>query len=371
MNILITGASGFIGKNLRQWLLQNRPEDNLICYDVNEAGKLVEYCCLADFVFHLAGVNRPDNDAEFDRGNKELTEEVLSYCREGKKPPVLLTSSVQAEEDNPYGKSKKAAERAVAAYGQDTGAPVYIYRLRGIFGKWCRPNYNSVVATFCHNIANGMSIEIRDPDFELKLLYIDDVCRCFLGAIDGRVDMESGYCVAGPVNRITLGNLASVINSFRDGRESLRTPDMSNALVRKLHSTYLSYLPDFSYPLLTRADERGSFTEMFKSSNSGQISVSITKPGYTKGNHWHHTKTEKFLTVSGQGVIRFRKIGGAEVIEYPVSMDKLEIVDIPPGFTHSLTNTGQTDMVTIIWVDEIFDPNVPDTFFEDVFPKGS
>ena len=384
MNILITGADGFIGKNLRQWVdlmsKQKTPCDELYCCDKDTTGdELAEMCGKADFVFHLAGVNRPGCESEFETGNKGFTEELLSICRRGKTPPVLFTSSVQAELDNPYGKSKRAAEQLVFDYGKETGSPVYVYRLQGVFGKWCRPNYNNVVATFCHNIANGLPIEVLDPGFGLELLYIDDVCRSFLGIVNALDEMgageldeanghegESGFYTVEPIHRITLGELATVLRSFQQSRTDLKIPDMSDELTRKLYSTYVSHLPNFSYTPLTHADERGSFTELLKSSTAGQVSLNVTKPGYTKGNHWHHTKTEKFITVSGQGVIRFRRMGCTEVIEYHVTGDKPEIVDIPAGYTHSLTNTGSTDLVTLIWVDEIFDPQNPDAFYEDV-----
>ena len=363
MNILITGADGFVGRNLKEFLKQERPGDTIFSYDIDSPpDSLSEYCKKADFVFHLAGVNRPKDDSEFITGNIGLTETALSYCKEGKKPPVLLSSSVQASLDNPYGKSKKAGEDAALAYEQETGSPAYVFRLPGIFGKWCRPDYNSVVATFCHNIANGLPIEVRDAAYELKLIYIDDVCRAFLDALCGRFEKDGDYCKAGPVYSITLGDLADTLRSFRMSRRDLHIPDMSDAFTRKLHSTYQSYLPDFSYSLSERTDERGSFTEFFRTADRGQTSVNVTKPGVTKGNHWHHTKTEKFFVVSGEGIVRFRKVGENDIKEYPVSCGDHKMIDIPPGYVHSIENTGAADLVTIMWANELFDPQKPDTF---------
>jgi UDP-2-acetamido-2,6-beta-L-arabino-hexul-4-ose reductase len=245
-----------------------------------------------------------------------------------------------------------------------------VFRLPGVFGKWCRPNYNSVVATFCHNIANGLPIEVRDPAFELNLVYVDDVCGAFLAALDGGSKKEGGFRAVEPVFRVTLGALAETLASFKESRENLFVPNMGDGLARKLYAAYTSYLPDFSYPLPSHADARGSFTEFLKTPDRGQVSVNVTKPGITKGNHWHHTKTEKFLVVSGQGVIRFRKVGEKEVKECPVNGDILEVVDIPAGYVHSISNTGASDLVTIMWADEVFDPKNPDTIPENLLPEG-
>ena len=367
MKILITGSEGFVGRNLCEFFKQKRPNDMLLRYDIgSEPESLPEYCREADFVFHLAGVNRPKDDSEFISGNIDLTEKVLSYCKKGKKPPVLLSSSVQAALDNPYGKSKKAGEDAVFGYAADTGSPAYVFRLPGIFGKWCRPDYNSVVATFCHNIANDLPIEVRDAAYQLKLIYIDDVCRAFLEVLDGQANKDGGFCIAGPVHEITLGALADTLRSFKQSREDRYIPQMSDPLMRKLYSTYLSCVPEFSYPLDRISDERGFFSVFLKAPDCGQVSINVTKPGAVKGNHWHHTKTEKFLVVSGQGVIRFRDVGGEEVREYHVSGDAYTVLDIPPGCTHSIANTGTTDLVTIMWANEMFDKNAPDTFPEEV-----
>ena len=361
MNILITGTQGFIGKNLMQWLKQNHPDSTLMAYDKENTNELSDLCLKADFVFHLAGVNRTSNPNEFEAGNLNLTETILGYCKKGKKPPVLLTSSTQAVLDNPYGKSKQAAENAVNVYTQETGSLTYVYRLPGVFGKWCRPNYNSVVATFCHNIANDLPIQINDPVIELSLVYIDDVCSAFTETLK-----NGKFCDVQPVYNITLGSLADTLHSFRQSRQNLNIINTADSLTRKLHSTYLTYLPNFTYTLLSHIDNRGSFTEFIRTPNHGQVSVNVTKPGITKGNHWHHTKTEKFLVVSGQGSIRLRKIDCITIIEHIVDDANLTVVDIPPGYTHSITNTGQTDLVTVMWADEPFDPQNPDTFFEEV-----
>ncbi|MCL1999471.1 MAG: NAD-dependent epimerase/dehydratase family protein [Turicibacter sp.] len=360
MNIVITGSGGFIGKNLISWLKNIMPTDNIICLDRNAHLAEVEN---ADFVFHLAGVNRPQTELEFQEGNVDFTERLLSHCKNGKKPPILFTSSTQAALNNPYGRSKKTAEDMIFAYGK-TGSPAYVYRLPGIFGKFAKPNYNTVVATFCHNIAHNLPITINNPNTELNLAYIDDCCQSFANILKGGV--EQGFCEVQPVYSVKLGKLAEIIQSFGENREKGELPDLSDGLVRKLYSTYFSYLPKFSYPLVNHSDERGSFSEFIKLNAMGQVSVNVTKPGYTKGNHWHHSKVEKFLTVSGKGVVRFRKIGDDAIQKYAVDGARLEVVDIPPGYTHSLVNTGEVDLITIIWVNEVFDRNRPDSIYEDV-----
>ncbi len=367
MNILVTGANGFVGRNLVAHLRQRRPDDTLFLYDKdNTQEELNRFSHEADFVFHLAGINRPTDVSEFETGNKLFTENILT--RLAKKPPFVLSSSIQAALQNPYGISKRAAEDAVFAYYELTGSSVYVFRLANLFGKWCRPNYNSVVATFCNNVANDLPIEIHDPAASLSLSYIDDVCNAFLRTIDD-VTLKSGmYCTVSETYNISLGELAPKITSFRESRANLQIPDMADLLTKKLYSTYLSYLPEneFSYPLKSSADSRGSFTEFIHTENSGQVSVNITKPGITKGNHWHHTKNEKFLVVSGNAVIRFRKIGSDVVVEYPVCGETPTVVDIPTGYTHSITNIGSADLVTVMWANEIFNADIPDTFFEEV-----
>lgn len=367
--ILITGSDGFIGKNLRVSLLC-RADVSLLCFDIqDDPSTLPSLLDRADFIYHLAGVNRPQKPEEFKTGNTGLTEQICSHlAAKGRKTPVAITSSTQAAQDNPYGASKRGAEEAVFAYGRDTGAPVHVFRLPNVFGKWCRPNYNSGVATFCHNIANGLPIQVNDPDVVMKLVYIDDVVRAFINLLDNRVDVQNEFCQVQPVHTAKLGEIVDLIYSFHASRELRNIPDMSDPFVKKLYSTYLSYLPKdcFSYPLTMNIDERGSFTEFVKTPDRGQVSINISKLGITKGNHWHHTKNEKFLVVSGQGVIRFRQIGSEEIIEYPVSGDKLEVVDIPTGYTHNISNTGTSDLVTVMWCNEMLDPSSPDTYFESV-----
>lgn len=365
--ILITGAGGFIGKNLVA-TLKTAGYTDLMLFDRDDTPEtLAEYAARAGFVFHLAGINRPKDPSEFYAGNAGLTETLLSLLdKAGNKAPVLVTSSTQAALDNDYGKSKAQAEQAIFAHGKATGAPVYVFRLPGVFGKWCRPNYNSVVATFCHNSANGLPLSVRDPEYRLPLVYIDDVVASFVSALDGNCTREGDYCVVPVVHETTLGHLAQTVEGFAKNRETLDVPDQTpGSLEQKLYSTWLSYLPAdrFSYPLNMHCDNRGSFTEFLHTPAHGQVSINISKPGIVKGNHWHHSKNEKFLVVKGTGVIRFRALDSTEVIEYHVSGDKLEVVDIPTGYTHNIENVGQDDMVTVMWANEVFDPDHPDTFF--------
>lgn len=380
MNILITGAKGFIGKNLIAEL-KNIKEGKAIGYNVSPDMELYEYdidtdqtllydyCRNADFVFHLAGVNRPKEQGEFMAGNFGFTSILLNTLKKyGNKCPVMLASSIQAELKNPYGLSKKAGEELLFNYGKETGAEVCVFRFPNVFGKWCRPNYNSAVATFCHNIAHDLPIQVNDRSVNMTLVYIDDVIRELIGLLQGCVFKEDRFCKVRTEHRITLGEIVDLIYFFRESRKDLLVPDLSDAFTKKLYSTYLSYLPEngFSYPLTMHADHRGSFTEFLKSPDRGQISINISKPGITKGEHWHHTKNEKFLVVSGKGVIRFRKPDEEKIIEYFVSDEKLEVVDIPVGYTHNIENLGDTDMVTVMWVNEIFDPEKPDTYFLNV-----
>ena len=365
--ILITGAGGFIGKNLVATLKTAGYTDLMLFERDDTPETLVDYAARAGFVFHLAGINRPKNPSEFYAGNAGLTETLLTLLdKAGNKAPVLVTSSTQAALDNDYGKSKAQAEQAIFAHGQTTGAPVYVFRLPGVFGKWCRPNYNSVVATFCHNSANGLPLSVRDPEYRLPLVYIDDVVASFVAALNGNCTREGDYCVVPVVHETTLGHLAETIEGFARNRETLDVPDQTpGSLEQKLYSTWLSYLPAdrFSYPLNMHCDNRGSFTEFLHTPAHGQVSINISRPGIVKGNHWHHSKNEKFLVVKGTGVIRFRALDSTEVIEYHVSGDKLEVVDIPTGYTHNIENVGEDDMVTVMWANEIFDPDHPDTFF--------
>ena len=410
MKILVTGAKGFIGKNLIGEL-RNRDYTIIFEYDIDTKEELLdEYCREADFVFNLAGVNRPKDATEFKVGNHDFVATLINTLRKHENYcPILLSSSVQAELDNPYGISKKAGEELLLSYGKEVGAEVFIYRLPNVFGKWCRPNYNSGVATFCNNIALGLPITVNDPKVVMKLVYIDDVVNEFIGKLEkvrekhkrncegktGRdknkdikndsiennkenhrvenngknvSEIEGGYSIIPTVYTITLGDIVDLLYSFKASRKNLSIPMMSDGFTKKLYSTYLSYLPtgEFAYPLKTNEDERGSFTEFIRTEDRGQVSVNISKPGITKGNHWHHTKNEKFLVVSGQGVIRFRAINGREIIEYYVDGEQLQVVDIPPGYTHNIENLGESDMVTIMWANEPFDKNKPDTYYLEV-----
>lgn len=368
--ILITGAGGFVGRNLVATLHAMGCKDLLLFEKDDTVETLADYCRRAAFVVHLAGINRPKDPSEFYSGNAGLTDTMLRLLAEaGNQAPVLVTSSIQAALDNDYGKSKKQAEDAIFAHGQATGAPVYVFRMEGVFGKWCRPNYNSVVATFCHNIARGLPIEVRDPAYELPLVYIDDVVICILDAMqEGNAQRDAeGYCRIHPVHRVTLGRLAELIEGFAQARKgSLAVPCVApDSFEKKLYSTFLSYLPtdQFAYDLTMHCDDRGSFTEALRTPERGQVSVNISRPGIVKGNHWHHTKNEKFLVVQGEGVIRFRRIDSDEVITYHVSGKKLQVVDIPCGYTHNIENVGSEDMVTVMWANECFDPDHPDTFY--------
>lgn len=370
--ILITGAGGFVGKNL-YWRLHSEGYTNLLCADVETPDEaLREYCGRCAFVFHLAGVNRPQSNDEFYSGNLGYTDRVLQYLREaGNCAPVLLTSSTQAELDNDYGKSKKSAEDAVFAYESETGVGCYVFRMPGVFGKWCRPHYNSVVATFCSQAANAQPLTVREREFALPLVYIDDVVSCFIRAMDGEVQRTRSIpsmCMVQPVYQTTLGFLADTITSFADSRKSLQTPDMGDALTQKLYACYLSYLPEnaFAYPLTPHTDARGSFTEFLRTQGAGQVSVNVSRPGIVKGNHWHNTKNEKFLVVSGEAAIRFRKVGTHDVITYKVNGANPVVVDIPTGYTHNIENTGTGDLVTVMWASEPFDPQNPDTYAMEV-----
>ena len=369
MRILVTGAKGFIGKNLIA-TLKEKNKYEIISIDIDNSKEELKTGVLnADFIYHLAGINRPKDEKEFFEGNSGLTGEIVSILRENSKTtPIVITSSIQAELDNAYGKSKKLAEEELMAYNKATGAKVNIYRLPNVFGKWCRPNYNSAVATFCYNIARDEEVWISDPSKEMTLVYIDDVVRCLINSMEESISLEKIYTQVDIEHKATLGRIVELIKSFKESRGTLSIPNMEDELAKKLYSTYLSYLPEdkFSYPLKMNVDNRGSFTEFLKSNDRGQVSINISKTGITKGNHWHHTKNEKFLVVSGEGVIQFRKINEDKVIEYKVSGSKLEVVDIPVGYTHNIINTGKTDMVTVMWVNEIFNPEKPDTYFLEV-----
>lgn len=380
MNILITGANGFVGKNFCAALSNIRDgkdktrnitgDINIFEYDIETGKEKLEYYCKnADFVFNLAGVNRPKDEKEFMDGNFGFASELLDTLKKyNNLCPIVISSSIQATLDNPYGKSKKAGEDLFFEYSRQTGAKVLVYRFPNVFGKWCRPNYNSAVATFCHNIAHDLDITVNDRNHMMNLVYIDDVVDELLRALKGQETRKDDFCEVPVVHQITLGEIADLLYSFKESRNDKSVCDVNDAFTNKLYATYLSYLPEdeFSYPLKMNCDERGSFTEILRTENRGQFSVNISKPGITKGNHWHNTKNEKFVVVSGRGVIRFRKIGESKVYEYFVSGDKIEVVDIPVGYTHNIENLGDTDMVTFMWANECFNPDKPDTFFEEV-----
>jgi UDP-2-acetamido-2,6-beta-L-arabino-hexul-4-ose reductase len=369
MRILVTGAKGFIGRNLVSELRHQKYLD-IYEYDINSTVDDLEmYTRDCNFVFHLAGVNRPLDPKEFIEGNYGFTSELLDRLkRHNNKSPVMLASSIQALSSNPYGLSKKAGEDLLLNYSKETGARVCIYRFPNVFGKWCRPNYNSVIATFCHNIANGLEIKVNDPNVDLNLIYIDDLVQEIIKGLSGNENRIDGICYVEPVFSVKLAKIVELLYSFRDSRINHFIPDVSTPFTNKLYATYLSYLPtsDFGYNLNMNADFRGSFTEFVKTIDKGQVSINISKPGIVKGNHWHHTKNEKFLVVSGQGVIRLRKIDESEVVEFVVSGSMMRVIDIPPGYTHNIENTGQSDMVTVIWASETYDPDRPDTIYLEV-----
>lgn len=385
MNILVTGAKGFVGKNLCAALKNIRDNkdrtrnikiEEIFEYDIDTEKNLLDgFCERADFVFNLAGVNRPKETAEFMQGNFGFASELLDTLKKhNNKCPVMLSSSIQAtligRYDSDYGRSKKAGEDLFFKYSKETGAKVLVYRFPNLFGKWCRPNYNSAAATFCHNTANDLPITVNDRNTELELVYIDDLVAEMLDALEDRGHRNGRYCAVPVSHRVTLGEIADLLEQFKNQPKTLLMPEIpEGSFAKKLYSTYLSYLPKekVSFPLKMNIDERGSFTELLKTAGCGQFSVNISKPGITKGQHWHNTKWEFFIVVSGHGLIEERKIGSDEVLRFEVSGNNIEAVHMLPGYTHNIINLSDTeDLVTLMWANEQFDPNHPDTFFEKV-----
>ncbi|MBD3792486.1 MAG: SDR family oxidoreductase [Campylobacterales bacterium] len=366
MRVLVTGSSGFIGKNLLARLKRTEGVTTDTFERSDPTDSIVSKVAEADFIFHLAGVNRPENTEEFYEGNRNLTQKLVEAAKQSnKKVPILMSSSAQVERDNDYGKSKLGGEAALEAYAKACGATVYIYRLPNIFGKWSRPNYNTVIATWCHNITRDLPIEINDESVELNLNYIDDVVEHFVRHLDETGREGVVYGEVSPIYRKTLGEIRDLLVSFKESRESLIIPRVGRGFERALYATYLSFLPTdrFSYALKGHEDERGTFYEFLKTLDSGQFSISTTAPGVTRGNHYHDTKNEKFLVIKGEASIKHRQIHGDEVIEYKVSDKKMEVVEMIPGYTHDITNTGDTEMVLLLWANEIFDRENPDTYF--------
>lgn len=360
MKVLVTGASGFIGRHLVIALQQLKNCEVIEIEREHTEKQLSDALKQADFIYHLAGVNRPKVASEFIEGNVNFTQSIVSKLQSyQKQTPILMTSSIQATQTSEYGQSKKQAEEILKNYATQSQANIYLYRLPNVFGKWCRPYYNSVVATFCYQIARSEPIWVSNENHELQLVYIDDVIERLIQTLQMGVSVEIT-----PVYTQTLGQLVEKLEGFKQHQ----LPNMSDELTKKLYSTYLSYLPktEFSYPLLTHADERGSFTELLKHPQAGQFSVNITKPGFIKGNHWHHTKVEKFIVILGEGIIRLRQINEDEVIEYKVSGDKIEVIDIPVGYTHQIENIGSVDLITVMWANECFDKDHPDTYYVEV-----
>ena len=369
MKILVTGAKGFVGKNLVTEL-KNRGYSDIYECDMDTTNEeLKKYTQNCQFVFHLAGVNRPKDKDEFMKGNFGFTSLLLEMLKvNNNRSPIIITSSIQAALDNDYGKSKKAGEDLIFEYGKKNNIKVFVYRMPNVFGKWCRPNYNSVIATFCNNIARNIEITINDTNTKLSLVYIDDVVNELITTLNCQNDTDDKFRKIAPVYEVALGDVAETLYKFRNSREDLSLPNVNDLFEKKLYSTYLSYLPEneYNYKAKMNIDQRGSFTELFKTMNNGQVSVNISKPGIIKGNHWHHTKNEKFVVVQGEAIIKFRKIDSEEVIEYRVSGRKIEIIDIPVGYTHNIENMGDTDLVTIMWANEVFNKDKPDTYFLEV-----
>ncbi|MBQ2891074.1 MAG: capsular polysaccharide biosynthesis protein CapF [Clostridia bacterium] len=382
MKILVTGAKGFVGKNLCEALKnilngkdKTRPNlkiDEIFEFDIDTDISLLDgWTREADFVFNLAGVNRPKDTKEFMEGNFGFADTLLnSLKKHGNKCPVMISSSTQAALDNDYGKSKKAGEDLIFSYGEETGAKVLVYRFPNLFGKWARPNYNSAVATFCNNIANDLEITVNNRETELTLVYIDDLVEEMLNALEEKETKDGKFCKVATEHKVTLGEIVDLIYSFNSQPKTLIVPEIPyNSFAKKLYSTYLSYLPKekVAFPLKMNTDDRGSFTELLKTEKCGQFSINISKPGITKGQHWHNTKWEFFIVVSGHGLIQMRKIGSDEVLNFEVSGEKIEAVHMLPGYTHNIINlSDKENLVTVMWANESFDPGKPDTFFEVV-----
>lgn len=368
MNILITGANGFVGKNLVA-TLEGTGHTLLCCTRDTPPDVLAAYCEEANFVYHLAGVNRTEREAEFIEGNVTFTKRLVAMLTKAENlAPIMFASSIQATRDNPYGNSKRMAEELLMREQMTTGRRIHLYRFPNLFGKWGRPGYNSVVATFCDRVARHLPLDIHEPDRLMELAYIDDVIASLVSLLDTFVEQEAPFREVPTHSPVSLGHIAELLVSFRESRKTLAVPQLEDTFTKRLYSTYLSYLPvdDFAYDLTMHEDKRGSFTEFLRTPDRGQVSINVAKPGITKGNHWHHTKNEKFLVVSGDAVIRFRKIGTDEVISYHVSGDMMRVVDIPVGYTHHIENVGTTDLVTVMWVNEAFDAASPDTTFMEV-----
>ncbi len=368
--VLITGAKGFIGRHLTE-ALRRRGDLRVVEYDLAAPPEVLEVGLReAEVIYHLAGVNRPQDQAEFAVGNTGFTQSICSALSSlGRQPLILISSSIQAELENPYGISKRGAEEVLRSWARDTGGRVAVFRLKNVFGKWCRPNYNSVTATFCHNIAHGLPLQISDPARELDLVYIDDVVEGFLSVDESTISPGTArFCDIAGSHKTTLGSLANLLETFRRSRETLEMPSMGDEFTRRLYATYLTYLAgdNFGYALKQKTDARGALAEFIKQPHFGQIFVSRTRPGVTRGNHYHHTKTEKFFVVEGEAIVRFRSILGGDVIEYRVSGTEFKVIDIPPGYVHSIENVGVTDLITLFWADEIFDPARPDVYCRDV-----
>lgn len=369
MQLLVTGSEGFLGKNLLAQL-KNEGFNDIKTHNSSNTDKELESSVKsADFIFHLAGVNRTQNTDDFYKGNGTLTKEIVAILEKNNlKTPILLSSSIQAGLENDYGKSKKEAETTVFEYSNNTGTKVHVYRLKNLFGKWSKPNYNSVVATFCYNLSRNIPLQVNDPSAELDLCYVDDVIASFLSSLKDDSKREGKYSIVKTSYQITLGKLSEKLQDFHDNRETLVMPSLKEQFDRDLYATYLSYLPEneFSYFLKKNTDDRGWLSEFIKSKDNGQIFISTTKPGITRGNHWHNTKVEKFLVIRGSGRLQFRNVNNDEIIEYFVDGEKPEVVDIPAGYTHNISNVGTNEMITLFWASEIFDQKKPDTYYEGV-----